>query len=237
MSVRNAMILGAGLGERMEHLTKDRPKPLVKVRQKPLIDHVLGRLEEIEIDKVVVNVHYKADLLEKHLAHRRAPKIVISDERKELLDTGGGITKALSNFGQKPFLVHNSDSIWIEGAGSSLRRLTKRWDSKLMDGLLLLASTTTSIGYSGQGDFIMDPDGRLSRRPEREIAPYVYAGVSILHPRLFKDRKVTRFSLNEVWNQALEANRLYGLRHEGVWMHIGSPDAVSDAEAYVEEIS
>ncbi len=237
MSVRNAMILGAGLGKRMQHLTKDRPKPLVNVRQKPLIDHVLGRLEEIEIDKVVVNVHYKADQLEKHLAHRRAPNIVISDERKELLDTGGGITKALANFGQNPFLVHNSDSIWIEGAGLSLRRLTKRWDSEMMDALLLLASTTTSIGYSGQGDFIMDPDGKLIRRPEREIAPYVYAGVSILHPRLFKGRKVTRFSLNEVWNQALEADRLYGLRHEGVWMHIGSPDAVSDAEAYVEEIS
>lgn len=232
MSPKTAMILSAGLGTRMQHLTRNRPKPLVKFYGKPLIDHVISRLEETEVENIVVNVHYKAGMLEAHLAERRSPRILISDERQKLLDTGGGVAKALGLLGNEPFYVHNSDSVWIEGAGSSLKSLSDRWDPSTMDGLLLLASTTTSLGYDGTGDFAMSPNGHLRRRREREIVPYIFAGVSILDPQLFDGCSADSFSLNEIFDKAIEAGRLFGLRHEGIWMHIGTPETLQEAEAF-----
>ncbi len=216
----------------MEHLTRNRPKPLIEFRGKPLIDHVISRLEESGVENIVVNVHYLADMLESHLAARSSPRIMISDERPKLLDTGGAIVKALGLLGSEPFFVHNSDSVWIEGTGSSLGKLSDQWNPDIMDCLLLLAPTTISVGYNGLGDFAMLPGGQLRRRQEREIVPYVFTGVSIVDPRLFDGCFEDCFSLNKILDKAIEAGRLFGLRHEGIWMHIGSPEALHEAEVF-----
>ena len=183
----------------------------------------------------IVNVHYLAEQIERHLASRRAPRIVISDERAELLDTGGGVVKALPILGAAPFYHLNSDTIWIDGVKSNLVRLAESFDAARMDALLLLAATSNSVGYAGRGDFGMTPDGRLQRRPEREVAPFVYAGVAILSPALFADAPSGAFSLNLLFDRAIEAGRLHGLRLEGVWMHVGTPDAIAAAEAAILE--
>jgi MurNAc alpha-1-phosphate uridylyltransferase len=231
----SAFVLAAGKGERMRPLTADRPKPLVSVYGKPLIDHVLDRLADAGITRAIVNVHYLADHIKKHLARRKTPSIAISDERNELLDTGGGVLKALPELGRDPFLIHNSDSIWIEGMGSNLKRLLGSWDDSAMDALLLVASVATSIGYDGPGDFQMDTTGRLTRQSGARVAPFVFAGVSIAHPRLFDGAPQGRFSLNKVWDRAIKSGRLYGLRLEGIWMHVGTPDAIGHAENAIAE--
>ncbi|MGD9828568.1 MAG: nucleotidyltransferase family protein [Hyphomicrobiaceae bacterium] len=226
-----AMVLGAGLGKRMRPLTDTMPKPLVSVAGRPLIDHVLDRLADAGITRTVVNVHYQADQLEGHLAGRKRPGIVISDERDRLLDTGGGVLKALPLLGSAPFVVHNSDSIWIEGIGSSLDRLMRVYDPERMDALLLLALGATSVGYDGFGDFLMDRNGLLQRRPERQLTPFVFMGVSILHPRALAGFAPGVFSLNAVWDAAIAKKRVYGVRHDGIWMHVGTPEAIGEAEA------
>ncbi|PPD28634.1 MAG: mannose-1-phosphate guanylyltransferase [Hyphomicrobium sp.] len=230
---KTAMVLAAGLGTRMRPLTDTQPKPLVALDGKPLIDHVLERLVAAKVQRAVVNVHYLADQLERHLAKQAVPEIVISDERGVLLDTGGGVVRALPKIGAEPFIIHNSDSVWIEGVGSNLDRLIEAWDGDRMDSLMLLAIGSRSIGYDGAGDFIMEPDGRLRRRPEREQSPFVFTGVSIAHPRLFNDAPKGRFSLNRLWDEAIEADRLYGVRMEGLWMHVGTPEALVEAERIV----
>jgi N-acetyl-alpha-D-muramate 1-phosphate uridylyltransferase len=232
--ITTAMVLAGGLGLRMRPLTETLPKPLVVLRGKPLIDHVLDRLADAGIERAVVNVHYLPDALEAHLARRARPKVVISDERERLLDTGGGVVKALPLIGPGPFLVHNSDSAWIEGIGSNLDRLLSAFDEKTMDCLMLVAPASTSIGYDGQGDFVMDTDGRLQRRPERVMAPFAFTGVSIASPRLFADAPKGPFSLNRLWDRAIEAGRFYGERLDGVWMHVGSPQALGEAERWIE---
>jgi len=229
-SPRRAMVLAAGRGERMQPITNRIPKPLVAVDGKALIDHVLDRLADAGVERAVVNVHYLADQLERHLAGRKKPQIVISDEREKLLDTGGGVVKALDKLGQGPFFHVNSDTIWIDGVQPNLTRLAAGFDRARMDALLLLAPTTTSIGYSGRGDFRMLPDGRLERRGEREVAPFVYAGAAILTPALFKDAPQGAFSLTRLFDKAQAAGRLFGLRLEGVWMHVGTPEAIRIAE-------
>ena len=180
------MVLAAGNGIRMRPLTERMPKPLIAVGGKPLLDNVLDRLAATGVETAIVNVHYLADQIERHLAARRAPRIVISDERAELLDTGGGVVKALPILGTAPFYHLNSDTIWIDGVKSNLVRLAESFDAARMDALLLLAATSNSVGYAGRGDFGMAPDGRLQRRPEREVAPFVYAGVAILSPGLVR---------------------------------------------------
>jgi MurNAc alpha-1-phosphate uridylyltransferase len=227
------MILAAGLGTRMRFLTEARPKPLVAVGGKPLIDHVLDKLATAGVETAVVNVHYFADQIEQHLAGRRAPQIVISDERGGLLGTGGGVAKALPQLGDGPFFHVNSDTIWIDGVTPNLRRLAYAFDVNAMDALLLLAPTTTSIGYSGLGDFAMTADGRLRRRAEREVVPFVYAGVAVLSPALFADAPEGVFPLTQLFRRAEEAGRLHGLRLEGLWMHVGTPEAVAAAEAAI----
>ncbi len=230
---RTAMVLAAGFGERMRPLTDNIPKPLVPVAGKPLIDHVLDRLAAAGIERAVVNVHYLADMIENHLKGRTAPQISISDERDKLLNTGGGVVKALAAIGGEPFIHVNSDTIWIDGVKPNLERLAEAFDPAAMDALLLLAPVATSIGYAGRGDFTMATDGRLKRRPERDVAPFVYAGAAILRPELFKDAPAGAFPLTELFNRAEAAGRLHGVRLEGVWMHVGTPEAIAQAEAAI----
>ncbi len=224
------MILAAGLGKRMRPITTTVPKPLVEVAGRALIDHALDRLQAAGIDTAVVNVHYLPDLVEAHLARRRFPKILISDERKKLLDTGGGVARALPKLGADPFLVLNSDSFWIEGMRPNLDQLIAAYDPERMDALLMLAPTVAAIGYSGPGDFTMDPTGHVQRRRERQVAAFVYAGAAILHPRLFAGAPEGAFSLNLLFDAAIEKERLYGVRMDGIWLHVGTPEAIREAE-------
>ena len=226
----SAMVLAAGLGTRMRPLTATMPKPLVPLAGRPLIDRVLDRLGEAGVARAIVNVHHFADQLEAHVQSRRSPIVVISDERDAVLETGGGIVKALPLLGAEPFFVHNSDAVWIEGPGRNLARLADGWDDARMDALLLVAPTTAMLGYAGDGDFAMGPHGHLTRRRERELAPFVFTGVSIAHPRLLAGAPAGRHSINVRWNAALARGRLFGLRAEGTWMHVGTPEAVAAAE-------
>jgi MurNAc alpha-1-phosphate uridylyltransferase len=229
-----AMVLAAGLGKRMRPLTDVVPKPLVLLKGKPLIDHVLDRIVAAGIPRAVVNVHFGADALEAHLRTRELPWITISNERCKLLDTGGGVKHALFKLGDEPFIVHNSDSLWIEGVGSNLERLSDSFDPSRMDCLMLLAAGSESLGYEGCGDFVMSPDGRLRRRAQHELAPFVFTGVSLVHPRLFAGAPDASFSLNLLWDRAIDAGRLYGLRLDGLWMHVGSPEALMQAERLID---
>ena len=229
--ITTSMLLAAGLGTRMAPAGDGLPKPLVKLNGKALIDHVLDRHAEAGVARAIVNLHFKADLLETHLSARRAPEIEFSDERGLLLDTGGGVKKALPRLGSGPFLIHNADSVWIEGIGSNLIRLMEAWDDARMDCLMLLALASYSLGYQGRGDFAFAADGRIRRRRvEQEIVPFAFTGVSIAHPRLFNGSPDGAFSLNAVWDKAIAAGRAYGTRMEGTWMHVGSPDALALAE-------
>lgn len=226
-----AIVLAAGLGTRMRPLTDSVPKPLVRLGDKALIDHVLDRLASAGIKRAAVNVHYKAEMIEAHLAERARPQILISDEREQVLDTGGGAVRASRLLGQGCFFVHNSDSVWLEGAVPVLERMIARWDEDVMDALLLLAPVQDVLGYAGRGDFTMDSEGRLARRAEGVVAPFVFTGVSIAHPRLLDGYDDSVFSLNRPWDSAMENGRLFGLRHEGLWMHVGDPQALAAAEA------
>jgi N-acetyl-alpha-D-muramate 1-phosphate uridylyltransferase len=230
-AVTNAMVLSAGLGTRMAPANNTVPKPLVRLNGRALIDHVLDRHTEAGIARVIVNVHHKADVIEAHLKGRRRPTIEISDERSKLLDTGGGVKKALPRLGGGVFLIHNADSVWIEGVGSNLARLMQCWDGERMDCLMMLALASHSLGYQGRGDFAFESDGRIRRRRvEQEMVPFAFTGVSLAHPRLFERSPDGAFSLNAVWDAAIAAGRAYGLRMEGTWMHVGSPDALAQAE-------
>ena len=232
---RTAMVLAAGLGTRMRPLTDTMPKPLVPVAGKPLLDHVLDRLADAGVERAVVNVHYLAEQIIAHTASRTTPSVTISDERGLLLGTGGGVAKALPEIGTAPFFHINSDTIWIDSVTPNLSRLAAAFDAASMDALLLLAPTTGSIGYSGRGDYGMAPDGRLSRRGERDVAPFVYAGAAILSPAMFKDAPHGEFSLTDLFDRAQGAGRLHGLRLEGLWMHVGTPEAVGEAEAAIRK--
>lgn len=230
---QTAMVLAAGLGKRMRPITDHTPKPLVKVAGRTMLDQALDRLSEAGIGRAVVNVHHLADRIERHLAGRTQPAITISDERDILLETGGGVKRALPLLGDHPFLVLNSDSLWIEGPSHNLTRLFQAWDMERMDILLLLAATATSTGYEGAGDFLMDAQGIVTRRPQKKVAPFVYCGVGIFKPSLFQDTPDGPFSLNLLFDRAIEARRLYGLRLDGQWLHVGTPQAIAEAEAHI----
>jgi MurNAc alpha-1-phosphate uridylyltransferase len=231
---RNAMVLAAGLGTRMRPLTDTRPKPLVQVAGKALIDRVLDKLAAAGVKTAVVNVHYLAEQIERHLAKRKKPKIVISDERGLLLDTGGGVLKALPPLGDTPFFHVNSDTLWLDGETPNLTRLAQSFDPAKMDALLLLAPAKGSIGYGGSGDFSLHADGHLVARVTGTQAPLVYAGVAILAPALFQAAPEGAFSLTALFERAAAKGRLHGLRLEGQWMHVGSPDAIAAAEAAIK---
>ncbi len=198
-----------------------------------MIDYALDRLAEQGVERAVVNVHHLADQIERHLAGRQRPEIVIADERSELLGTGGGVVKALPQLGAAPFFHVNSDTIWIDGVKPNLARLAAAFDPARMDALLLLAAAAFSIGYSGRGEFKMTPDGRLTRRSEREVTPFVYAGAAILAPAFFAGAPAGPSSMSPLFDRAAAGGRLYGLRLEGMWMHVGTPDAIKAAEAAI----
>jgi N-acetyl-alpha-D-muramate 1-phosphate uridylyltransferase len=232
---RRAMVLAAGLGTRMRPFNGKVPKPLVQVGGKPLIDYVLDRLADAGVERAVINVHHLADQIERHVAQRRHPQIVISDERRGLLGTSGGVVKALPELGNAPFFHVNSDTIWIDGVAPNLQRLAAAFDPARMDALLLLAASISSIGYTGRGDFAMAPDGRLRRRGERDVVPFVYSGAAILTPAFFAGISPGPSSMSPLFDRAIENGRLYGLRLEGLWMHVGTPEAVQAAEAAILE--
>jgi MurNAc alpha-1-phosphate uridylyltransferase len=232
---RRAMVLAAGLGTRMRPFNGHVPKPLVRVGGKALIDYALDRLADAGVERAVVNVHHLADQIEKHLAPRQRPAVVISDERDALQGTGGGVVKALPQLGPAPFFHVNSDTVWIDGVTPNLKRLAAVFDPARMDALLLLAPTASSIGYSGRGDFAMAPDGRLSRRGERDVVPFVYSGAAILTPAFFAGVPVGPSSMSPLFDRAIESERLFGMRLEGLWMHVGTPEAVEAAEAAIVE--
>lgn len=230
-----AFVLAAGLGTRMRPLTEKVPKPLVRLAGRALIDHALDRLAEAGVERAVVNVHYLADQIEAHVAERERPRITISDERAKVLDTGGGVAKALPLLGGGPFVVHNSDSVWLEGPVANIPALMNSWDGERMDALLLVAAAVDSLGYEGPGDFVMDASGRIARRQPGRPAPFVFTGVSIMHPRLLDGFDAEVFSLNAPWDRAIAAGRLYGMRMDGFWMHVGTPEALRDAERMISQ--
>lgn len=236
--IRRAMVLAAGKGVRMRPLTNDRPKPLIMVAGKTLIDHALDRLVAAKVELAVINLHYRGEMLRDHLRRRHDIEIRFSGEEDELLDTGGGVVKALENFQGEPFFILNSDSIWVEGYNSALAAMSRVWDAERMDGLLLLASMVTALGYEGwRGDFCLSSTGHVSRVPERMVSGFAYPGVQIAHPRLFDDPPARIFSTNVLWDRAIAKNRLYGIRLEGAWLHVGSPKARDDAEAFLAQLS
>ena len=225
-----AMILAAGLGTRMRPLTDKMPKPLVRVAGKPLLDHVLDRLGDVGVTKAVVNVHYLPDKIVQHVANRKQPQVVISDERDVVLGTGGGVVKALPLLGGAPFYHLNADTMWIDGVQPNLSRLADAFDPSRMDILLLMAPTANSIGYSGCGDYGMNADGSLRKRKEHQVVPFVYAGVAIMSPAIFANAPKGEFSLTKIFDAANDQERLFGLRLDGLWMHVGTPEAIQAAE-------
>jgi N-acetyl-alpha-D-muramate 1-phosphate uridylyltransferase len=240
MSVKpsKAMVLSAGFGLRMRPLTDHMPKPLVKVAGQPLLDHVLDKLAAAGVTEAVVNVHYLPDQIIDHVASRPRPRVIISDERNQVLGTGGGVVKALPLLGDQPFFLMNSDTMWIDGVQSNLVRLAQAFDPARMDMLLLMAPTASSIGYGGRGDYAMLPDGALRKRREHQVVPFVYAGAAIMSPSVFAGAPKGEFSLTKTFDEANEKERLFGLRLDGVWMHVGTPDAVQAAEdAFLESVA
>lgn len=230
---RKAMVLAAGLGKRMRPITDTMPKPLVKIAGKALIDWGLDSLAEAGVETAVVNVHYLPDQLVSHVSDRTNPAIDISDERDELLDSGGGIVRALPQLGSSPFFVLNADTFWIDWKDSSLRRLALAWKDAEMDILLMLARLDQATGHSGGTDFLLASDGRLSRA-KGDPQGLIYAGGAIVHPRIFDDAPAGAHSLNVEFDRALAAGRLHGMVLGGDWITVGTPDAIAPAEAAVE---
>lgn len=229
ITLTHAMVLAAGLGTRMRPLTDDRPKPLLELDGRSLLDHALDRLQAAGVDQAVVNAHWRAGQIADATSLRQQPRITLQRE-DTLLETGGGVTLALPNLGPSPFAVINGDAFWLDGPTAALTRLAAAFDPAEMDALLLMVRTTQVDGAVGQGDFLLDPLGRMRRPKEREIAPYLYAGVQILAPALFADAPQGAFSLNRLYDRAMENGRLFGLVHDGVWFHLSTPEDLHNAE-------
>lgn len=225
-----AMVMAAGLGKRMRPLTSTRPKPMVKVAGKPLIDHALDSLAEAGIARAVINVHYLPDSLEAHVLARAVPQCIISDERDRLLETGGGMVKA-RHLLPDPFFCLNSDNLWLEGPVDCFRQLSDLWNPQAMDALLLMVPHAGARNYRGDGDFHLDPLGRVSRRQSRRVAPFIYTGIQIVSHRLLRDAPEGPFSTNLLWTRAIEEGRLYGTTFTGLWYEVGDPGAVVATEA------
>jgi N-acetyl-alpha-D-muramate 1-phosphate uridylyltransferase len=228
-----AMILAAGLGLRMRPLTDATPKPLIKVKGKALIDYGVEHLRRAGVARAVVNAHYLPEQIEAWAARQADPAIEVSDERGIILDTGGGIARALPKLGREPFFVLNSDSFWRDSGTPALERLKTAWNGESMDCLLLLCPVAQTVGYDGKGDFHLHQDGRLSRRREGEADALAYIGGYLVHPRLFDGAPQGKFSMNVLWNRAIGEGRLFGLSHRGLWLHVGTPDAIALAERHL----
>jgi MurNAc alpha-1-phosphate uridylyltransferase len=231
---KTAMVFAAGLGVRMRPITETMPKPLVKVHGRAIIDHCLDRLAENGVETAIVNVHWLADQIEAHLADRATPRIVFSDEREKILDQGGGIKRALPWISAAPFLVCNTDAFWIEGPRSNLARLAEAFDPEIMDIALLVAASAAAVGVDWPGDFTMTRDGRLESRKDRLVAPFVYTGVGIVKPDLFAGARDEVFRLAPYFHAAAAKGRLYGVRLDGLWLHVGRPETIAEAELAIE---
>lgn len=228
-----AMVLAAGLGKRMRPLTAAQPKPLVRVAGKSLIDHALDKLGAAGVTTSVVNVHYMADALEGHLTVRKAaPRVVVSDERDMLLETGGGMVRAAPLL-PDPFFCLNSDNIWLDGPVDVFAELSAGWDPERMDALLLTVPHTRAWNYRGEGDFHLDPQGRVSRRRAGRVAPFIYTGIQLVSKRLLRDAPTGAFSTNVLWSRAIEEGRLYGISHQGLWFEVGEPGAIKPTEQWL----
>ena len=230
-----AMVLAAGLGKRMRPLTAKQPKPMVRVAGKPLIDHALDKLADAGVARAVVNVHYLGDAIEAHVKERVAPLVTISDEREQLLETGGGIVKAADQL-PDPFFCLNSDNIWLDGPVNAFADLSTFWDADRMDALLLLVTHKAAHNFNGKGDFHMDADGRLSRRQSGRIAPYIFTGIQLISKRLMRDAPEGAFSTNVFWSRAIEEGRLYGMSFTGQWFEVGTPQAIKPTEEALSEV-
>lgn len=232
-----AMVMAAGLGQRMRPLTVTRPKPLVEVAGKPLIDHVFDRLRAAGVKRAVVNVHYLADVLEAHLARRVAGiEITMSDERAQLMETGGGLVQARELLGDKPFLCVNSDNLWVDGPVDAIAALSARWDDAAMDALLLMIPLARANCHTGLGDFHLDGYGQImGRRKPGRLAPFVWTGVQILSPRLIADWPQGPFSTNVFLSRAIAQGRAFGLVHQGLWFDVGTPGAIAQTEAMLAD--
>jgi len=224
-----AMVMAAGLGKRMRPLTASQPKPMVRVAGKPLIDHALDRLAEAGVGKAVVNVHYLADALEAHLKARKAPAVTVSDERALLLETGGGMIRALPHL-PDPFFCLNADNVWLDGPRNAFAELSARWNPDEMDALLLLVGHARAVNFDGIGDFYMDPRGKLSRKRPGRVAPFIYTGIQLVSHRLLRDAPEGKFSTNLLWDRAIEEGRLYGASFSGLWFEVGTPHAIAPTE-------
>lgn len=234
--IESAMVMAAGLGKRMRPLTATRPKPLVRVAGRPLIDHAFERIADAGVGHVVVNVHYLADALEAHLKASDWPfAIDTSDERQKLLETGGGLVKAQQLLRGDTILCVNSDNIWTDGPRNAINLLADRWDHAAMDALLLVVPQARATGHGGRGDFHMDQIGRLSRRQAGKVAPFVYTGVQLLSKRLLRDSPDGAFSTNILWDRAIAEGRLFGLSHGGQWFDVGTPAAIPIVEAALSD--
>jgi MurNAc alpha-1-phosphate uridylyltransferase len=232
-----AMVLAAGLGKRMRPLTATRPKPLVEVAGKALIDHALDRLRAAGVAKAVVNIHYLPGAIEAHLKNRvQGIEIAVSDERKKLLETGGGLVQALPLIDADPFLVVNSDNLWVDGPVDALKLLASAWDDATMDALLLLVPLARANCHAGRGDFHMSATGKLRRRKPHGVAPFVYTGIQIISKRLFEgELPEGPFSANLLWDRAIAANRCYGAVHQGLWFDVGRPESIRRTEEMLRE--
>ena len=230
--INKAMLLAAGKGVRLRPITETVPKPLVEVGGRALLDWSLDRFADAGVKEAVVNLHHLGGMIEEHLKGRTKPAVTFCRE-EELLETGGGVLAALPLLGPDPFYVANADALWLNGSIDALGRLKNAWDDGRMDGLLLLHSTVDAYGYDGMGDFNAAPDGMLARRPEGEVAPYLFTGVQILHRRAFAGLRGGCFSLNRVYDRILAEGRLFGIVHDGEWFHIGTPRGLCDAEKYM----
>ncbi len=233
---KTAMVLAAGLGKRMRPLTASRPKPLIEVAGQPLLDHLLDKLRAAGVERAVVNVHYLADAVEAHLSkNAHGLDIAVSDERPLLLETGGGMVKAAPLIDADPFLVVNSDNLWVDGPADTLKLLASHWDSHEMDALLLLVPHARAANHGGRGDFHMDRHGRLRRRDRSRVAPFVYTGVQMVSKRLLRDAPEGPFSTNVLWDRAIEEGRCFGAVHQGLWFDVGTPQAIKSTELILED--
>ena len=229
--IDTAMLLAAGLGTRMKPLTDTLPKPLIEVAGRTLVDRVLDKLVAQGVTRAIVNVHYLADLMEAHLKQRKDIEIIISDERAVLLETGGGVVKALPLLGNDPFFIINTDVTWASVGDSTFARMAEAYDPNEMDALLLLADMNATLGFRGPGDFFLGHDGHLQRRGDKPSAPYVFAGAHITRAELLKAYEAKPFSANIYWNAFGRAGRLYGTVMSPFWMHVGDPAGRDEAEA------
>ena len=226
-----AMLMAAGLGKRMRPLTATMPKPMVRVAGKPLIDRALDRIEDAGIEKAVVNVHYLAESIEAHVGPRRCPAITFSDEREELLETGGGMVKAhAAGLLPDPFFACNADSIWLDGPRNTFVDLSQAWDPERMDALLLVVTHARARNFDGTGDFYMDGAGRLSRKKPDRIAPFIYTGIQLVSHRLLREAPEGKFSTNILWDRAIEEDRLFGVAFTGMWYEVGTPQHIRPTE-------